>query len=59
MKKLLAAALLSLLVAPSAHAAGAADTFQAKCAACHGKDGKGQSDMAKKLGVKETCAVAN
>jgi mono/diheme cytochrome c family protein len=53
MKKLLAAALLALLVAPSAYAAGAADTFQAKCAACHGKDGKGQSDMAKKLGVKD------
>lgn len=53
MKKILAAALLSLLVAPSALAAGAAETFQAKCAACHGKDGKGQSDMAKKLGVKD------
>ena len=43
----------SLLAAPVALAAGPAETFQAKCAACHGKDGKGQSDMAKKLGVKD------
>ena len=53
MKKLLTAALLSLLVGSPALAAGPSDTFQAKCAACHGKDGKGQSDMAKKLGVKD------
>ncbi|MEI7703527.1 MAG: cytochrome c [Deltaproteobacteria bacterium] len=53
MKKLVAAVIVSLLAAPSAWAAGASDTFQAKCAACHGKDGKGQSDMAKKLGVKD------
>lgn len=52
MKNMLAAALLAVLAAPVAWAAGPADTFQAKCAACHGKDGKGQSDMAKKLGVK-------
>jgi mono/diheme cytochrome c family protein len=52
MKKILAAALLSLLASPVA-LAGPAETFQAKCAACHGKDGKGQSDMAKKLGVKD------
>ncbi len=52
MKKLLAAVLLSLLAAPAAWA-GPAETFQQKCAACHGKDGKGQSDMAKKLGVKD------
>jgi cytochrome c6 len=54
MKKILAVVLLSVMVAPAALAAeGAAATFQAKCAACHGKDGKGQSDMAKKLGVKD------
>jgi mono/diheme cytochrome c family protein len=53
MKKNVTAALLSLLIAPVALAAGPGETFQAKCAACHGKDGKGQSDMAKKLGVKD------
>jgi len=57
MKKTLAAALFSLMLAPVASAAGPADTFQAKCAACHGKDGKGQSDMAKKLGVKDLTAT--
>ena len=53
MKKTIVATLATLLVAPSAFAAGPADTFAQKCAACHGKDGKGQSDMAKKLGVKD------
>ena len=57
MKKILAATLFSLLASPATFAAGPADTFQAKCAACHGKDGKGQSDMAKKLGVKDLTAT--
>ncbi len=57
MKKMIAAVVASLLVAPVALAAGPAETFQAKCAACHGKDGKGQSDMAKKLGVKDLTAT--
>ena len=51
MRKILVAALLSLLVAPAVQAAGPGDAFQAKCAACHGKDGKGQTAMAQKLGV--------
>ena len=53
MKKMLVAAVLALLVAPAVQAAGPADAFQAKCAACHGKDGKGQTAMAQKLGVKD------
>jgi mono/diheme cytochrome c family protein len=53
MKKMLAAAVLVLLGAPAVQAAGPADAFQAKCAACHGKDGKGQTAMAQKLGVKD------
>ena len=58
MKKTIVVALLAVLAAPAALAAdGAAATFQAKCAACHGKDGKGQSDMAKKLGVKDLTAT--
>ena len=57
MRRLVVAAVLSVLVAPVALAAGPADTFQQKCAACHGKDGKGQSDMAKKLGVKDLTAT--
>ena len=57
MNKILAATLFSLLASPATFAAGPADAFQAKCAACHGKDGKGQSDMAKKLGVKDLTAT--
>jgi len=53
MKKTLAAVVLAVLLAPTAQAAGPADAFQAKCAACHGKDGKGQTAMAQKLGVKD------
>ncbi len=52
MKKLAAAVLASVLAVPVL-AAGPADTFQSKCAACHGKDGKGSSPMAQKLGVKD------
>ncbi len=57
MKHMLAAAILAVSLSPVALAAGPADVFQAKCAACHGKDGKGQSDMAKKLGVKDLTAT--
>jgi mono/diheme cytochrome c family protein len=53
MKKMILAAVLALLVAPATHADGPAAAFQAKCAACHGKDGKGQTAMAQKLGVKD------
>jgi mono/diheme cytochrome c family protein len=28
-------------------------TWKGKCAACHGADGKGQTDQGKKLGVKD------
>jgi mono/diheme cytochrome c family protein len=57
MKKMLAAALLALLVAPAARADGPAATFKSKCAACHGNDGKGTSPMAQKLGVKDLTAT--
>ena len=53
MKKMLVAAVLALLVSPAAQAAGPAEAFQGKCAPCHGKDGKGQTAMAQKLGVKD------
>jgi mono/diheme cytochrome c family protein len=33
--------------------ADAAATFNAKCAGCHGKDGKGQTTMGKKLKVSD------
>jgi mono/diheme cytochrome c family protein len=50
---MLVAAVVALLATPAAQAAGPADAFQGKCAPCHGKDGKGQTPMAQKLGVKD------
>jgi cytochrome c6 len=46
-------AALALAVAVPAHAQDAATLFKTKCAACHGADGKGDSPMAKKLGVRD------
>ncbi len=47
----IATALAVVLALPlSARAEGAADTFKAKCAACHGADGTG-SAMGKKMGA--------
>ena len=47
----IATALAVVLALPlSARAEGAADTFKAKCAACHGADGTG-SPMGKKMGA--------
>jgi mono/diheme cytochrome c family protein len=45
--------LLSILfVALPLQAVDAAATFKAKCAACHGPDGAGDTTMGKKLGVR-------
>jgi cytochrome c553 len=51
----LGAVAVSLLVTASlsARAADISETWNQKCAACHGKDGKGQTRMGKKLGVKD------
>jgi mono/diheme cytochrome c family protein len=52
---ILFAAVLALGV--GARGAGAAEdaakTFRAKCANCHGEDGKGQTTMGKKLSIKD------
>jgi len=37
----------------SAAAADAKETYDKSCAKCHGKDGKGQTAMGKKSGVKD------
>jgi mono/diheme cytochrome c family protein len=46
---------LSLLTsaALSANAADAKETYDKTCAKCHGADGKGDTKMGKKLGVKD------
>lgn len=33
--------------------ADSADTYKAKCASCHGADGKGQTAMGKAMGLKD------
>src|ERR1043165_396577 len=46
---------LALLVAAltSIRAADAKETFEKNCAKCHGSDGKGDTKMGKKVGVKD------
>jgi cytochrome c6 len=47
------ASCIALGLAAPAHAADAKALFVAKCASCHGPDGKGQTAMGKKLGAKD------
>ncbi len=42
-----------VFAAGAARADGAAAIFEKKCATCHGKDGKGQTKMGEKMGVKD------
>ncbi len=49
---LLAAGALALSAAVG-HAATAAENWENNCAKCHGADGKGQTKIGKKLGVKD------
>ena len=46
-------AILGLAAAVTASAADAKQTFDKSCAICHGKDGKGQSKIGEKLGIKD------
>lgn len=43
----------ALLFALPAHAQSGAAVYKAKCAACHGADGKGDTSMGKALKVKD------
>ncbi len=47
-----AALAVAAMLASSASAQSAADLFKTKCAACHGADGKGDTAVGKKMGVK-------
>jgi mono/diheme cytochrome c family protein len=53
MKRIATAVALSFLLAGVAQAADGKAIFASKCTVCHGADGKGQSTMGKKLGVKD------
>jgi len=53
MRKLAAALAAAALAVPLAARAGDAQSlFDRKCAPCHGKDGKGDTVMGKRLGVR-------
>jgi mono/diheme cytochrome c family protein len=51
--KLVLTAFLASLGAAGARAQDAADLYKAKCQACHGPDGKGDTAAGKKLGAKD------
>jgi mono/diheme cytochrome c family protein len=54
MKRTLVLVTLCLLAAgASAKAADAKETWDKQCAKCHGPDGKGDTKMGKKVGVKD------
>ena len=52
-RMILTAALATALLLPAGLQAGGAETFKAKCAACHGADGAGQTGMGKKMGLRD------
>jgi mono/diheme cytochrome c family protein len=45
--------ILAVALAPIASAADGAATYKAKCATCHGADGKGQTPMGKKMNLRD------
>lgn len=54
MKKfIMIAAALVVGACVSAHAADAKENWDKSCAKCHGADGKGQTKMGQKLGIKD------
>jgi mono/diheme cytochrome c family protein len=52
-KLLTLTALISALALGSAAAADGQAIYEKDCAKCHGKDGKGQTTMGKKMGAKD------
>jgi len=54
MKKVITLSVAALLLtAFTANAADAKETWTKSCAKCHGEDGKGQTKMGQKLGIKD------
>jgi len=52
-KTIIASLIIALSLAPAAFAADGAAVYKAKCATCHGVDGKGDSAMGKKMGLRD------
>lgn len=57
MKHIAITAVAVLALAGAARAEEAAELFAKRCAVCHGKDGKGDTPMAKRLGAKDLTAT--
>ena len=53
MKRKAIVLILAMTLAPAVFAADGAAVYKAKCATCHGVDGKGQSPMGKKMGLRD------
>ena len=51
LRVLVSAAMVLALVSVSKSAFAAAATYKAKCAMCHGADGKGDTPVGKKMGA--------
>lgn len=51
--RIAAAALLFALVVPAFAGSDPKGVFSEKCALCHGKDGKAQTEIGKKVGAKD------
>ena len=52
-KTILLAVMIGFAASLSSYAADAKETWEKTCAKCHGVDGKGQTKMGQKLGIKD------
>lgn len=53
LRAILVVLMFAIVFSGSSLAQGAADQFKAKCAMCHGADGKGQTAMGKTMNIRD------